>query len=316
MKNLWRMSVMAALTGYACLPSGNATAQQTQQALFLVRAVCTLPNASLDLRRTAQGRLDVTIQLAGGQRRTVTLVRSDTDTFLSGAVDLKMRESLDVIQCMTPYLDEVSATLPSLPERPAPLPAPAPAPVPYVPPTMPAPTVVAPQPADPPATVPTPATAPPAAVPATVGGAGSAADGSLVIPLAEAADGGLSMRLTGCHALGRWDVQCEFKFTNRTGRDLKLVIEPYKVRAVGEDGSRSGMGAVRIGDREQRMSAGTQRTTVDVVAGVSPTVGLTFHMVPNTMLSIKRLEVSLGARIGGEAEIQAFTFKDVPIQGR
>lgn len=125
------------------------------------------------------------------------------------------------------------------------------------------------------------------------------------------------MRLTGCHALGRWDVQCEFKFTNRTGRDLKLVIEPYKVRAVGEDGSRSGMGAVRIGDREQRMSASTQqRTTVDVVAGVSPTVGLTFHMVPNTMLSIKRLEVSLGARIGGEAEIQAFTFRDVPIQGR
>jgi hypothetical protein len=239
--------------------------------------------------------MEVLIALANGQRRAVSLVNTDIDTFMAGAVQLKARESLAVIQCMDPQLDEVVATLPTLPLKPAPAPPPALA---YVPPSLP-PVAPPPQPVtNPPVTV----------VIATVNAAPA--------PAAAQTSGRLATSLEKCRSVDGGHIQCDVRVSNRTGRDAKLMVFGAQTKALGEEGSQTLLDAIKMGERMVYTNGGEREATVDLIADASPVVQFHFWYVPKGLLSLKRVEITLAARLGADAEKQTFTFANLPIEGR
>jgi len=294
---------------FGLVHQASAGPAQVDQALKVMLASCSLPNSSLETKRTPEGRLDVIITLSNGQRRAVSLVKSDMDSFMAGAVEVKARASLPVIQCMDPHIDDVIATLPSLPDRPAALPPPPPPA--YVPPALPA--VVAPQPAPmQPVSPPLPSSGD---LPVGVVN-GTVAPSAQPAPSATVAGGRLAAAVTQCKGMGGNHVQCDIRVTNRTGQDVKLIIQGTNTRVLGEEGTNVQLYQLRMGETNHYPGGNEKEIRLDLIADASPVMQFHFYYVPEALLSIKRLEVTMGARVGTDADMQKFLFANVPIQGR
>jgi hypothetical protein len=309
MNTSWVALAATASLTFGLMHPAHAGPAQVDQALKMMLASCQIANASMETKRTPEGRLDVVITLSNGQRRGVSLVKSDMDSFMAGAVEVKARASLPVIQCMDPHLDDVIATLPMLPDRPAALPPP-PAPA-YVPPALPA--VVAPspapmQPARPP--LPSGGELPVGVVNGTVAPVAAAA------PSATVAGGRLAASVSQCKGMGGNHVVCDIKVSNRSGQDAKLIIQGGNTIVLGEEGTKSTLYSVRMGEGNHYPGGNEKELRLDLIADASPTLQFHFYYVPEALLSIKRLEVTMGARLGTDAEMQKFLFANVPIQGR
>jgi hypothetical protein len=309
MNTSWVALAATASMALGLVHHASAGPAQVEQALKMMVGACSIPNAGLETKRTPEGRYEVTIAFANGQRRAVALVKSDMDTFMAGAVQVKATAPLNIIQCMDPHIDEAIATLPMLPDRPAAAPPP-PAPA-YVPPAL--PPVVAPapppmQPARPP--LPASGDLPVGVVNGTVAPVAAAA------PSATVAGGRLAAAITQCKGMGGNHVQCDVKVSNRTGQDAKLIIQGNNTRVLGEEGSKSTLYSVRMGEGNHYPGGSEKEVRLDLIADGSPTLQMHFYYVPEALLSIKRLEVTMGARLGTDAEMQTFVFANVPIVGR
>jgi len=305
MNTSWVALAATASLGFGFAHHASAGPAQVEQALKVMLASCQIANASLETKRTPEGRLDVVISLPNGQRRAVSLVKSDMDTFMAGAVEVKSRASLPVIQCMDPHIDEVIATLPLLPDRPSAVPPPPPPA--YVPPALPA--VVAPSPAPmQPSAPPLPSSGdlPVGVVNGTVAPVAAAA------PSATVTGGRLAAAVTQSKGMGGNHVQCDI----RTGQDVKLIIQGSNTRALGEEGTNVQLYSLRMGENNHYPSGNEKEMRLDLIADASPVMQFHFYYIPEALLSIKRLEITMGARIGTDADMQKFLFANVPIQGR
>ncbi len=274
---------------------------QVDQALALMRATCSLPNTALEIKPTPEGRLELVIALASGQRRALALARTDLDTFTEAATKAVANQPTDLTGCMNPYIDEVMAGLTQLPAKPTGLPAP---PVAVPPPVVAAPSAPAlPKTGDlPVGLINNPGSATVVAV---------AAPGAAAAP--PAAD--LVVKVNGCRAAGR-HVVCDVKVANNTSKDMKLVIQGAYSKLLGEDGSQLQAIWASMGNQQGDMRYGTHQAVLNLIAGAAPVVNLTFHDVPSALTAIKRLEVSMGAQTTGGVELQKVTLADVAIQGR
>lgn len=307
MKTSWVALGATATLALGFAHQAGAGPAQVDQALKFMVGSCSIPNAGLEAKRTPEGRYEVTIAFANGQRRAVTLVKQDIDTFMAGAVQIKANAPLHVIQCLDPHFDDVIATLPTLPDRPAAAPPPA-----YVPPSL------------PPVAAPAPAPMQPARPPLPAGGDlpvgvvnGTVAPSAAApTPSATVAGGRLAAAVTQCKGVQGNHVQCDVRVTNRSGQDAKLIIQGANTRVLGEEGSKSVLYSVRMGENNHYPSGNEKELRLDLIADGSPTLQLHFYYVPEALLSIKRLEVTMGARLGTDAEMQTFVFSNVPIQGR
>lgn len=307
MNKSWVALGATAALGFGFAHHAGAAPAQVEQALKMMVGACTIPNAGLEAKRTPEGRYEVTIAFANGQRRAVTLVKQDIDTFMAGAVQIKATAPLHVIQCLDPHFDDAIAVLPTLPDRPAAAPPPA-----YVPPTL------------PPVAAPAPAPMQPARPPLPAGGDlpvgvvnGTVAPvAAAPTPSATVAGGRLAAAVTQCKGMGGNHVVCDLKVTNRTGQDAKLIIQGANTRVLGEEGSKSQLYSVRMGENNHYPGGNEKEVRLDLIADGSPTLQMHFYYVPEALLSIKRLEVTMGARLGTDADMQTFTFANVPIQGR
>lgn len=283
---------------------------QVEQALKMMIGACSIPNAGLEAKRTPEGRYEVTIAFANGQRRAVTLVKQDIDSFMAGAVQVKATAPLHVIQCLDPHFDDAIATLPTLPDRPAA--APPPPPPAYVPPAL--PPVVAPAPAPmEPARPPLPAGGdlPVGVVNGTVAAAPTAP-----APSATVSGGRLAAVVTQCKGAGGGHVQCDIRISNRTGQDVKLIVQGANTRVLGEEGTNVSLYQLRMGENNHYPGGNDKEIRLDLIADAAPVMQFHFYNVPDALLSIKRLELTMGARVGTDADMQKFLFANVPIQGR
>lgn len=310
MNKSWIALGATALLTFGSVQLASAGPAQVEQALKMMIGSCSIPNASLETKRTPEGRYEVTIAFANGQRRTVTLVKSDTDMFMAGSVQVKANAPLHVIQCMDPHIDEAIATLPVLPDRPAA--APPPPPPAYVPPSLPPVAAPAPAPMQP-ARPPLPASGdlPVGVVNGTVAPVAAAP-----APSATVSGGRLAASVTQCKGVSGQHIQCDVKVTNRSGQDAKLIIQGTESKVLGEEGSQSRVYSVRMGENNHYPNGNEKEMRLDLIADGSPTLQFHFYNVPEALLSIKRLEITMGARLGTDAEMQKFVFADVPIRGR
>ena len=121
---------------------------------------------------------------------------------------------------------------------------------------------------------------------------------------------------TQCKGVSGNHVQCDVRVTNRSGQDAKLIIQGANTRVLGEEGSKSPLYSVRMGENNHYPSGSEKELRLDLIADGSPTLQLHFYNVPEALLAIKRLEVTMGARLGTDAEMQTFVFANVPIQNR
>ena len=186
--------------------------------------------------------------------------------------------------------------------RPGPLPAAA-----YVPPTL--PPVAAPvQPTRPP--LPASGELPVSVINGTVAPVAATA------PSAMAVGARLAALVNSCKGLPGSHVQCDIKVSNRTGQDVKLLVQGAHTRLMGEEGSQSLLYSVKMGEHTHYPAGSEKELRMDLIADGSPVLQFHFYNVPEALLSIKRLEVTMGARIGTDADLQKFSFANVPIQGR
>jgi hypothetical protein len=302
MNTSWVALGAAALCALAPLQRAAAASAQTEQAMTMIRAACGLANTTLDIQPTPEGRLELRVALANGQRRVMTLQNRDLDAFTDSATLAITWAPIQLASCMDPYIQDITAALAQLPERPAP--APAPPPPAFVPPTL------------------APAAAPPApprpALPPTGDMPVGAVLGTAPAPAVMAAQAGgrLAVSISGCRAVQGPHVQCDLRVTNRTGKDAKLVVQGQNSRVLGEEGSQVQLSAVKMGEHMHYTTSGDHQATMDLIADASPPVQFHFWHVPAALLAIKRMELSLGARIGTDVEVQTFTFSNLPIQGR
>jgi hypothetical protein len=292
---------------------------QVDQAMTLIRATCTLPNTALEMRPTPEGRLELRITLADGQRRSMALARRDLDSFTDTAAQLMSRLSFDLTGCMEPYLNEAMAGLAGLPDRPT-----AAAPPPYVPPALPTPVLPALPTPVPPAPGPVAAaSAPPRPVLPTTGdlpvafvnnpGLAASAPAGTAAPVSP--NGSFSMRVNGCRAAGR-NVVCEVKLSNDTGKDVRVVAQGSYSKLFGEDGTQLQAAWATLGNQQADLRQGSQLYYFTLIADTSPVFNISFHEVPSILTSIKRLEVALGVQTTKGTEMQKVTQADVLIQGR
>ncbi len=304
-------AALCALPLVAAVPHAAASPANVDQSLMFIQGGCSLPNAAVEVKPTPEGRLEVRITLADGQRRATTLVKQDLDIFMQKAHLALMRQTMAVNNCMDPYVSEIINTLPQLPDRPAAAPAPAaPAAPAYVPPPMQAP-----------APAPTPAPVRPA-LPATgelpvgVVNGTVAPSAAAPAPSATVAAGRVAAAVTQCKGLQGNHVTCDIKVSNRSGQDAKLIIQGANTRVMGEEGSQSAVYMVRMGEHNHYPNGNEKEMRLDLIADGSPTLQFHFYNVPEALLAIKRLEVTMGARLGTDAEMQRFVFANIPIQGR
>jgi len=308
MNTSWVALGATATLAFGLTQQAAAGPAQVDQVLKMMVGACSIPNTGLEAKRTPEGRYEVTIAFANGQRRAVTLVKQDIDTFMAGAVQVKATAPLHVIQCLDPHFDDTIATLPTLPDRPAA--APPPPPPAYVPPSLPPVAAPAPmQPARPP--LPTGGDLPVGVVNGSV-----APSAAVPAPSATVAGGRLAASVTQCKGVSGNHVQCDVRVTNRSGQDAKLIIQGANTRVLGEEGSKAPLYSVRMGENNHYPGGAEKELRLDLIADASPTLQLHFYNVPEALLSIKRLEVTMGARLGTDAEMQTFVFSNVPIQGR
>lgn len=300
MKNSWAALGAISLCALAPLQHAGAASAQTEQAMTMIRAACGLANTTLDIQPTPEGRLELRIALANGQRRAMTLVNRDLDAFTDSATLAITRAPLQLASCMDPYIQDITAALAQLPDRPAPAPAPA-APA-FVPPTL--------APAAPPPAPPRPA------LPATGDMPVGAVLGTSPAPAAMAPrPGEVSFRVSGCRAAGR-DVICDIKVANESNADSRVIVQGSYTKLYGADGSAIQASWVLMGNQRDDVRYGTHQSVMKVIADTSPVLNVVFHQVPEILTSIKRLEVSVGPQTNSGVDLQKITLADVPIQGR
>jgi hypothetical protein len=64
-----------------CRPAAAAIPQHIEQAIVLIRGACTLPGASLDIKPSGDGRLDLRFAMPNGVRRLVQLANRDVELY-------------------------------------------------------------------------------------------------------------------------------------------------------------------------------------------------------------------------------------------
>lgn len=289
--------------------TAQAAPADADNAMLLIRGACTMSGARLDIKTTPEGRLQVIITLPNGQRRMVTLEHRDVDRFMDVATNAMTAAPMQVGACMDPYIGDVTNTLSQLPERPAAPPPPAAAP--YTPPALPAPTVMPSPPPPAVAAPPRPALPPAGDLPVgVVNGTAPAA------PVAAAAGNRLAVTVQRCRAPDRSQVICELKVHNRMGQDAKISVESDETQLLGEDSSRTKLYSLRLGERTLYKSGANHEIFFDLIADAAPVIQFHYYNVPEALLSIKRMEVRIGARVGTDGEKQTFVFANVPITGR
>lgn len=288
--------------------SAHAAPADADNAMLLIRGACTMSGARLDIKTTPEGRLQVIITLPNGQRRMVTLEHRDVDRFMDVATNVMAGSNLQTTACMDPYVSDVTNTLSQLPERPAAPPPPAAAP--YTPPALPAPTVM-PSPPPPVAAPPRPALPPAGDLPVGV------VNGTVPAAPAAAATGNrLAVSVQRCRGTDRSHVICELKVHNRMGQDAKISVEADESLLLGEDSSRTKLYSLRLGEHTLYKSGANHEINFDLLADAAPVILFHYYNVPEALLSIKRMEVRIGARVGTDGEKQTFTFANIPITGR
>ncbi len=310
MKRVQTTLATIAWAALAAAPSARAAPPDVDQAMTFIRGACSLQGASLELKTTPEGRLEVRITLGNGQRRTATLTHRDVDRFSEVATNvMATTTSLAITSCMDPYVSDVVGTLSQLPDRPA-----APPPAPFTPPTLPSPQVMPSPP--PPAVQGVVRQAQPAGdMPVAVVN-GTVATTAAVPAVAAAAGNRLALTVERCKGVDGGHVQCDVKVANRTAQDLKVTVQANDTRLLGEDSSQSKLYNMRLGENNLYPGGNEREIRMDLLADAAPTIQLHFYSVPVALLAVKRLEVSIGARIGADTVVQSFTFANIPIQGR
>ena len=74
--------------------------------------------------------------------------------------------------------------------------------------------------------------------------------------------------------------------------------------------------SVRMGEQTHYPAGGDKEIRMELIADAAPTLQFHFYGVPEALLSIKRLSVAIGARVGTDGDMQNFTFANIPIQNR
>lgn len=302
----------AALWAYTMAPAHAAPAN-VEQAITLIKGVCALPGAALDISPSPDGWLVLRIAMADGRRASTALANRDLDAFAETTQARQARQPFDLSACMEPYVNQVISTLMRMPERvagPAPNVSPAqPAGGAYQPPLLPA--------------SPAPAPLRPAA-PALPAGElpvgvilGTTAATAVVATTSTAAapSGVLSFRVAGCRATGR-DVTCDVKVSNESGQDYRVVVLGGYTKMYGADGSEINASWALMGNQRDDMRYGKREAVVKVIADTAPVLSVLFQAVPEVLNSIKRLEISVGPQTTNGTELQKLTLADVQIQGR
>lgn len=296
------VSVLGALA-----PAAQAAPPDVDNAMLLIRGACTMANAALDIKPTPEGRLELRITLPNGQRRVVTLVHRDVERFMDVATNAMTAAPMQVGACMDPYISEVTNTLSQLPERPS-----APPPAPYTPPSLPAPSVMPSPP--PPAMAPAPAR--PALPPTGELPVGVVNGTAPAAPVASATGDRVTVSVQRCRGADRTHVICEVKVHNRLAQDAKVAVAADESILRGEEGTLSKLYSIRMGENMLYKSGADHEIRFDLLADAAPVLQFHFHSVTEGLLSIKRLEIRIGARVGTDGEKQTFTFANIPIQGR
>ena len=308
--------LVATLWMYAAAPAHAAPAQ-VEQAITLIKGVCALPGAALDISPSPDGWLVLRIAMADGRRASTALANRDLDAFAEATQMQQSRQAFDLSACMEPYVNQVISTLMRMPERVA-----GPAPNAGL-------TVSPAQPSSggyqPPVLPSSPAPAPlrPAA-PALPAGdlpvgviLGTTAATAVVATTSPAAAprGVLSFRVAGCRATGR-DVTCDVKVSNESGQDYRVVVQGGYTKLYGADGSEINASWALMGNQRDDMRYGKREAVVKVIADTAPVLSVLFQAVPEVLNSIKRLEISLGPQTTNGIELQKLSLADVQIQGR
>ncbi len=317
-----RVVALVVVAAGAAAPVRAAPAN-VEQALTLIKGVCALPGAALDITPAADGWLTLRIALPDGRRASTALANRDLDSFAETSQAQQSRQPFELSACMEPYVNQVIATLMRLPERVAGAAAPpGVSPVPNAPPAVGAfqPPVV-PQ-------APAPAYVPPRpAAPAYPAGdlpvgviLGTTAAAAAPSPAASPADGAaprgaISFRVAGCRATGR-DVICDVKVSNDTALDYRVVVQGSYTKLYGADGSAINASWALMGNQRDDMRYGKREAVVKVIADTAPVLSVLFHAVPEVLNTIKRLEISVGPQTTNGVELQKLTLADVQIQGR
>jgi hypothetical protein len=133
-------------------------------------------------------------------------------------------------------------------------------------------------------------------------------------PTAAATTDAPSFSIQSCRTAAR-NVVCEVKIANNSGRDQWIVVHGRQTVLFDPSGGAHDLDDARMAN-QGGLNWQSNIGKVRVIHDTAPIMHLTFRNVPESVQTVKRLEVSIGYESPDGQRLSKLTIADAPIQGR